>query len=73
MSVTVTPNVPAMPSLAVLASGKSASAWGATPLPLALDAFGMAGCTLRAAPDVLELGIGGPGGVRHGRADAVMQ
>ncbi len=63
LSVTVMPNVAAVHAVAVLATGLSDTAWGSAPLPLALDAFGMPGCTLRVAPDVLDLGTGGNGGI----------
>ncbi len=63
LSVTVMPNVAAVHAVAVLATGLSDTAWGSAPLPLALDAFGMPGCTLRVAPDVLDLGAGGNGGI----------
>ncbi len=63
LSVTVMPNVAAVHAVAVLATGLSDTAWGSTPLPLALDAFGMPGCTLRVAPEALDFGAGGNGGI----------
>jgi len=50
-------------SVAVLCTGLSDTLFGTTPLPFDLSALGMPSCSLRVAPELIQLGLGSHGRV----------